>query len=31
MSVGWGRLLELAEIIPILSCRLVLRCVEGEI
>ena len=29
MSVGWGRLLGLAEIIPILSCHLVLRGVEG--
>ena len=28
MSAWWGRLLELAEIVLILSCRLVLRCVE---
>ena len=31
MSVWWGRLLEPAEIIPILSSRLGLRRVEEEI
>ena len=31
MSAWWGRLLESAEIVLILSCRLVLRCVEEEI
>ena len=31
MSAWWGRLLELTEIVPILSCHLVLRCVEEEI
>ena len=31
MSVWWNRLLELVEIVPILSSRLVLRCVEEEI
>ena len=28
MSAWWGRLLEWAEIVLILSCHLVLRCVE---
>ena len=31
MSAWWGRLLELVKIVPILSSRLVLRCVEEEI
>ena len=31
MNAWWGRLLELVEIVLILSSRLVLRCVEEEI
>ena len=31
MNAWWGRLLGLVDIVPILSSRLVLRCVEEEI
>ena len=31
MNAWWDMSLGLVEIVPILSSRLVLRCVEGEI